>query len=101
MADNVVTDNNNVIVVVKPQDEHWVKAYWRPMMGWLYMAICFADFILFPALAMFLPAVLKGFGITMEYSAWQSITLSNGGLIHASFGAILGVAAWSARPLPQ
>lgn len=98
MADNTL-GNNNVTITVKP-DEHWVKAYWKPMMGWLYMAICFTDFILFPALAMFLPALLKGFGITMEYSAWQSITLSNGGLIHASFGAILGVAAWNRNPPP-
>jgi hypothetical protein len=64
-------------------------------MGWLYMLICFVDFVLFPAMTMFLPAVLKGFGVTVQYSAWQSLTLSNGGLMHIAFGAILGVAAWS------
>ena len=31
------------------EEEHWVKAYWRPAMGWLYMLICFMDFIGFPA----------------------------------------------------
>ena len=39
--------------MTEKQEEHWIKAYWRPAMGWLYMAICFVDFILFPLLAMF------------------------------------------------
>jgi len=78
----------------KKEDEHWMKAMWRPAMGWLYMLICLMDFVVFPAIAMFLPVILKGFGITMQYIAWQSLTLSNGGLIHMAFGAILGVAAY-------
>ena len=28
---------------VSKQEEHWIKAYWRPAMGWLYMAICFFE----------------------------------------------------------
>jgi hypothetical protein len=43
---------------------------------------------------MFMPVMLKGIGITMNYVPWQSLTLSNGGLIHMAFGAILGVAAY-------
>lgn len=78
----------------KKTEEHWVKSMWRPAMGWLYMLICLVDFVVFPAIAMFLPVILKGFGITMQYVAWQSLTLSNGGLIHMAFGAILGVAAY-------
>lgn len=78
----------------KKEEEHWVKSMWRPAMGWLYMLICLVDFVVFPAIAMFLPVILKGFGITMQYVAWQSLTLSNGGLIHMAFGAILGVAAY-------
>lgn len=80
---------------MKIQDESWIKSYWRPAMGWLYMLICFVDFVLFPALTMILPAVLKNFGVNADYEAWSSITLSNGGLIHLAFGAILGVAAWT------
>lgn len=77
------------------QNEHWLKSYWRPGMGWLYMLICFVDFVVFPALTMILPAILKGFSVDMQYQPWQSLTLSNGGLVHIAFGAILGVAAWS------
>ena len=76
------------------KEESWVKSMWRPAMGWLYMLICLMDFVVFPAIAMFMPVMLKGIGITMQYAAWQSLTLSNGGLIHMAFGAILGVAAY-------
>jgi len=77
------------------EDEHWVKAYWRPAMGWLYMAMCFMDFIVFPMLTMFLPVIEKGFGVNVGYTPWVSLTLSNGGMIHLAFGAILGVAAYT------
>jgi hypothetical protein len=72
------------------QDEHWMKAYWRPAMGWLYMLICFCDFVGFPIISMFMPVFIKG----LPYVAWKSITLDNGGLIHLAFGAILGVTAY-------
>ena len=72
------------------QDEHWMKAYWRPAMGWLYMAICACDFIVFPIISMFMPVFIKNF----QYIPWKSITLDNGGLIHLAFGAILGVTAY-------
>jgi hypothetical protein len=79
---------------MQKQEEHWMKSMWRPAMGWLYMVICFMDFVAFPAIAMFMPLILKGANIQMQYVAWQSLTLSNGGLIHMAFGAILGVAAY-------
>jgi hypothetical protein len=80
---------------VKKEEEHWMKSYWRPAMGWLYMVICFVDFVVFPVIAMFMPVILKGVGIQMQYVAWQSLTLSNGGLIHLAFGAILGVTSYT------
>ena len=75
-------------------EEHWVKAYWRPAMGWLYMVICLMDFVVFPLISIFIPVFLKINGTTVNYVPWQSITLSNGGLVHIAFGAILGVATW-------
>ena len=77
-------------------EENWIKSYWRPAMGWLYMLICFVDFVLYPMLAMFMPAFLRTFGVeNVSYTPWSSITLTNGGLIHISFGAILGITAWT------
>jgi Holin of 3TMs, for gene-transfer release len=87
-------DKEVVEASLDKQDEHWVKAYWRPAMGWLYMTICFMDFVGFPLITMFLPVFFKGIGIQMQYTAWQSLTLSNGGLIHLAFGAILGVTSF-------
>jgi hypothetical protein len=80
---------------LEKEDEHWVKSFWRPAMGWLYMLICFMDFVGFPLLTIFLPIIFKPFGLVMPYTAWQSLTLSNGGLIHLAFGAILGVSAFT------
>ena len=80
---------------IKKEEEHWVKSYWRPAMGWLYMAICFMDFIGFPLISMFLPVIFKHDGLNANYVAWQSLSLSNGGLMHLAFGAILGVSAWT------
>ena len=77
------------------QNEHWLKAYWRPMMGWLYMFICFMDFIGFPVMSWMAPVVYKAFGITYAYTAWQPITLLGGGMVHMSFGAVLGITAWA------
>jgi hypothetical protein len=80
----------------KKQSEHWMKAYWRPAMGWLYMLICAFDCIIVPMLSMAMPLYLKTLGAaTVSYTQWQSLTLANGGLIHLAFGAILGVTAWT------
>lgn len=80
----------------KIQEENWIRAYWRPGMGWLYMLICFVDFVFFPMLVMFIPAILRNLGVSdVAYVPWTSLTLSNGGLIHLAFGAILGVTAWT------
>ena len=73
-----------------------MKAYWRPAMGWLYMIICAFDFIIGPILTMAMPIFLKGLGAaSVTYTQWASLTLSNGGLIHLAFGAILGITAWT------
>ena len=76
-------------------NESWIKQFWRPGMGWLYMAICAADFIIFPALMIFLPVIFKASGISIPYIPWKSLTLENGGMVHMAFGAILGVTAWT------
>jgi len=85
----VVLETADMVEAPKPE-EHWMKAYWRPAMGWLYMAICACDFIVFPIISMFMPVFIKN----MTYIPWKSITLDNGGLIHLAFGAILGVTAY-------
>lgn len=69
--------------------EDWMNAKWRPMMGWMYMATCTADFILFPVLWSLLQAVLH----TQQMTQWQPLTLQGAGLFHIAMGAVLGIAA--------
>ncbi len=77
------------------QNENWIKSYWRPAMGWLYMLMCAFDFIIFPLIMIVIPIIGAIIGVSMPYNEWKSLTLSNGGMIHLAFGAILGVAAYT------
>ena len=70
--------------------EDWMNSKWRPMMGWMYMATCTADFILFPVLWSLLQAVMKIGTMTQ----WQPLTLQGAGLFHIAMGAVLGIAAY-------
>ena len=72
------------------QKEDWMNSKWRPMMGWMYMAVCMCDFILFPVLWGALHAVLH----TANMSQWQPLTLQGAGLFHIAMGAVLGIAAF-------
>lgn len=71
--------------------EHWTDNKWRPMMGWMYMATCITDFIIFPVLWSILQAYSNG----QVTSQWDPLTLKGAGLFHVAMGAILGVTAWS------
>jgi hypothetical protein len=70
--------------------EDWMNAKWRPAMGWLYLVVCFFDFVAFPILW----SVLQGLFHGTINSQWQPLTLQGAGLFHIAMGAIIGVAAW-------
>lgn len=69
--------------------EDWMNSKWRPMMGWLYMATCTFDFIIFPMVFAILQTIVKG-----QVVQWQPLTLQGAGLYHIAMGAVLGLAAW-------
>ena len=78
----MTTENNQV--------EEWLQRKWRPAVAVTYIVICSFDFILFPiSWAIFLHVTGN------NVSAWDPLTLKGAGLFHASFGAILGVAAYT------
>jgi hypothetical protein len=59
-------------------------------MGWMYMAVCIFDFILFPILWSILQASTQG-----NVSApWIPLSLQGAGLFHIAMGAVLGIAAY-------
>jgi hypothetical protein len=69
--------------------EDWMNSKWRPMMGWLYMATCTFDFIIFPMIFAILQTMIQG-----QVVQWQPLTLQGAGLYHIAMGAVLGLAAW-------
>ena len=68
----------------------WINKKWRPVMGWVYMMTCTADFVVFPILWSLLQALSHG----QVTSQWQPLTLQGAGLYHISMGAVLGIAAY-------
>ena len=85
MADDVVKTSAS-----EQKKEDWMNSKWRPMMGWMYMAVCTCDFVIFPVLWSALHAVLH----TVNMSQWQPLTLQGAGLFHIAMGAVLGIAAF-------
>ena len=83
MADTTVETTN-----AKPQED-WMARRWRPMMGWMYMAVCTFDFVIAPVLWAFLQAKLG-----QPVTQWKPLTLEGAGLFHMAMGAVLGVAAY-------
>ena len=81
---NVIKTTNE-----KPQED-WMTRRWRPLMGYIYMAICACDFILFPMLWSMTQAVYH----IIPFVQWQPLTLQGAGMIHIAFGAILGITAF-------
>jgi hypothetical protein len=56
----------------------------------MYMAVCMADFVLFPVLW----SLVQVIGGGRVETQWSPITLQGAGLFHMAMGAILGIAAY-------
>jgi hypothetical protein len=76
--------------LVKNKNVDWINKRWRPAMGWMYMAVCIFDFILFPILWSILQASTQGNVAT----PWIPLSLQGAGLFHIAMGAVLGIAAY-------
>lgn len=75
--------------------EDYLNSKWRPMMGWQYMIVCAADFVVFPILYAIYNAIFYNGSLPSNVpSQWVPLTLQGAGLYHISMGAILGVTAW-------
>ena len=89
-AGNNAAQNAEVLVKHSAESEDWINKKWRPAMGWMYMAVCVFDFILFPIAWSILQATTAGSVTT----PWQPISLQGAGLFHIAMGAVLGIAAY-------
>ena len=72
------------------KNEDWMNTKWRPMMGWMYMVVCTADFVVFPVLW----SIVQMIGGGEVRTQWSPITLQGAGLFHMAMGAILGIAVY-------
>lgn len=88
--------------------EKWLQTHWRPLAAMVYLLICIFDFVIAPVIAgindlppTVIAEAVKGVdpqvGVVLATARpqWQPLTMQGSGLFHISFGAILGVAAWS------
>ena len=89
-AGNNAAQNAEVLVEVDKEGEDWINRKWRPAMGWMYMAVCVFDFIIFPIIWSVLQATMNGSVTT----PWQPISLQGAGLFHVAMGAVLGIAVY-------
>lgn len=97
----------------KPKpDTAWLNN-WRHVAAYVYLSICIFDFVGMPVFyeianprltaSQLIGEVSKlpddqqvqAIQILHEERSWEPLTLSEGGLFHMSFGAILGVAAFT------
>lgn len=94
------------------KEQIWKQA-WRPAAAYLYLTICFADFIAFPAY--YMVSSRYGDSLIIEQSlkfkdgtaqvevlkalkreqTWTPLTTTGAGMIHLAFLSILGVSAWT------
>jgi hypothetical protein len=97
--------------------EKWFVKYWRPAAAWVYLGICVFDFVVMPAYHLQSQGTLDRIvEVSMQLrqedrlnaivqlsrkTTWEPITLVSNGMIHLSFGAILGVAAWTRGRVQQ
>lgn len=84
------TAANNGENLVENTNKDWINNKWRPAMGWMYMVVCIADFIVFPVLWSILLALVNG----KVESQYQPMTLMGAGLFHIAMGAVLGIAVY-------
>ena len=76
--------------ISEKKKEDWMNSKWRPAMGWMYMAVCVMDFVIFPILWSLLQSISHG----QVTSQWQPLTLQGAGLFHIAMGGVLGLAAY-------
>jgi hypothetical protein len=73
------------------QKESNFNTKWRPAMGWLYLAVCAFDFVIFPILWNLAQATyLKN----IVFTQWMPLTLQGAGFFHICMGAVLGISAY-------
>ena len=83
-----MADESKELSASEKKKEDWMNSKWRPMMGWMYMVVCFMDMVIFPVAWSLLQTVQH-----VPITQWNPLTLQGAGLFHIAMGAVLGIAA--------
>lgn len=70
----------------------WIQNRWRPITAIVYLIICVFDFMIFPVMWSLFLHLTASPDLSI---AWDPLTLKGAGMFHLSFGAILGVSAYT------
>lgn len=73
----------------KSKFETWIENKWRPVAAWTYLVLCVFDFIISPIVFSWFQ-----YGIGQNIIQWTPLTLQGSGIVHISFGSIVGITAW-------
>lgn len=87
----------------------WMRENWRPLAAFIYLTINVFDFLIAPIFmgltnettAQFVTGIMgldpsvQAILASKPNGGWTPLTLQGSGMFHISFGAILGVSAWS------
>lgn len=70
--------------------ESWFSCTWRPAAAWVYLGITIFDFVVSPIVYSWFQ-----YALGQPIAQWTPLTLQGGGLLHISYGAIVGINAWT------
>lgn len=87
----------------------WMRENWRPLAAFIYLTINVFDFLIAPIFmgltnettSQFVAGIVgldpsvQAILASKPNGGWTPLTLQGSGMFHISFGAILGVSAWS------
>jgi len=87
---NQTSDQVTDSTLVQDDNTGWLNTKWRPMMGWMYMAVCVCDFIVFPVFW----SLIQVYGKGKVDDQWNPLTLQGAGFFHLAMGAVLGITSF-------
>lgn len=94
---------------MEKKDSFWSSKNWQSYAAIVYLLICLFDFMVMPTIMFIdsphipelissvqsLPAQSQMLILEQTLDDWEPLTMTNGGLFHITFGAILGTVVWS------
>lgn len=72
-----------------------LRAFWRPILSFVYVLIILCDFVVFPMGWSVLQTYLILSGAAVDFVQWIPMTLQQAGLFHVVLGSFLGITSFT------